>query len=169
VVRAGLVLAIVLMTASPLPAEAQDDATAPAATGAPRLGRVATHAEDGRLYGDATIGQLAVTQYGSIWEALRTAKDRTAAEVGLGRVVCGSFTEVVRGTAKALVKAMPKDDRAAVGREDPAAVRRLAIGVLATLDGVAPDAILADEAMGPGVYSDPIAGLVYAFDRCKIL
>ena len=165
--KARLAFVTVLAMATSLSAYAQDAAIT-GGTGT-RLERVATHIQDGRLNGDATMGQLAVSQYGSIWEALRTSKDREAVEVGLGRVVCGSFTDVVRSTTKALVKAMPQEDRAAVERNDAAVVRLLAIRTVASLDGVSPDVIVADEAIGPGVYSDPIAGVVYAFDRCKIL
>lgn len=153
----------ILAAAQPLAAQPM---TGPAA--APRLSRPAPD--------KATIGSLVVDIYARY---ARISVDPTlqgdTKTVLFKGMICGKspggFTgasDLTAALARELVKSMPREARARLKAADPAALTDLAVGIIARADGVTPDAIRADEALGPGVYHDPIEGLRFALVLCQL-
>ncbi len=118
---------------------------------------------------DATMGNMVVDIFAGIGEkVVGFSGDRELLIKGYMAVMCnrqgaGAMASHFAGDA---IKAMSKDERAKLKARDAENLRALAIVVVAGLDGVAPEAVRADEALGPGVYGPPILGMSLALDRC---
>lgn len=119
---------------------------------------------------DATVGNMVVDMFDGIGEkVVRFNGDRELLIKGYTAVMCnrqgaGAMAAHFAGNA---IGAMNQEERAKLKSRDADSLSALSISVLAGLDGVAAEAIRADEAIGPGVYSHAIAGMSLALDRCQ--
>jgi hypothetical protein len=125
---------------------------------------------DGKLVmaADATMGNMIVDQYVRLGrDTIPLGLERKMLVATLETITCRSATgSVTAATMPAALKALGADTRAKLKARDPASLASLSIEILARLDGVAPESVRADEAMGPGVYSDAIKGMTLALDVC---
>lgn len=125
---------------------------------------------DGRLVvsRDATFGNLIVDQYAALG---RVAVDPTVKPEVVAIVTdmkCSSPTgQLTAYTVGEILKGLGKGAKARLKARDPASMTGLAAATLAKLDGVSAEAILADEAIGPGAYHDAIGGMQLALVACK--
>ncbi len=158
------ILAVALVVALPPPASAHQ-------TG--RLTRPAPSAlnAEGRLVvaEGATFGQLLVDRYAAFGrQTAAPGADPEAVRMWTTLMCSGSATSAVAAYAvEKSLKGLKKDVRARLRARDPASMTDLAAAAIATLDGVSPEAILADEAIGPGVYHDAIGGMRFALEACN--
>jgi hypothetical protein len=160
---AAWAILVVALVALPPPASARQPE---------RLQRPAPSAlnEEGKLVvaEGATFGQLLVDRYAAFGR--QTAAPDAAPETvqAWTTLMCsGSATRDVAAYAigRAL-KGLKKDVRARLKARDPASMTFLAAATIGTLDGVSTEAILADEAIGPGAYHDAIVGMRTAIEAC---
>ena len=118
---------------------------------------------------DATVGNMVVDIFVGIGEKVVTFNgDRELLIKGYTSVMCNQkgAGAMAAHFAEDAIKAMSKDQRAKLKARDTESLTSLSIAVLAGLDGVAAEAIRADEALGPGIYQSAIAGMSLALDRC---
>jgi hypothetical protein len=121
---------------------------------------------------DATIGNMTVETYADAGRRVAAADSepkRIGTIEGLKFFICDmdGLGAITADAVKAVVKPMTKDERARLKARDAASLTSFSVAVLARLDGITADAIRADEAIGPGVYHDAIAGLTIGLDACK--
>jgi len=118
---------------------------------------------------DASVGNMVVDIFVGIGEKVVTFNgDRELLIKGYTAVMCnqkgaGAMAGYI---VEDTIKTMSKDQRAKLKARDAESLTTLSIAVLAGLDGVAAEAIRADEALGSGVYHPAIAGMSLALDRC---
>lgn len=118
---------------------------------------------------DATVGNMAVDIYARIGgKVAGYSGDRELLIKGYEAILCNrnGAGAMAAHFAEDAIKAMSKDQRAKLKALEPESLTSLSIAVLAGLDGVAAEAIRADEALGPGVYQPAIAGMSLALDQC---
>ena len=137
-----------------------------------RLQRPAPSAlnEEGKLVvaEGATFGQLLVDRYAAFGRQT-TAPDAAPETVqAWTTLMCSRSTtrDVAAYAVGKALKDLKKDVRARLKARDPASMTALAAAMIGTLDGVSAEAILADEAIGPGAYHDAIVGMRTAIEAC---
>lgn len=130
--------------------------------------------QDGRLQvsPSATLGNMTVDQYGHFGRRmLAPGADPEVIAQALKSIMCNPSG--VQATAVVAIRdarnAMSRADRARLRDGDPDTLTQLSITALARLDGVNPDAVRADEALGPGVYHEAITGFRAALQVCDLL
>ena len=164
---ACLLLAGAMLACAPAAAEPT------AEPAAPRLSRPVSPAAtgaDGKLEmsGKTTFGNLVVEQHATVGRIFAANPNGNSLLTGLKPTLCDGATGAIAAyAAKEVLKRMTQADRARVKSKDAAALTDLAIGTAAVLDAVSPEAIRADEALGPGAYHDAISGFRIAFVACR--
>lgn len=164
-IAASIALAGAILVAGPTAAgqpTAAELAAQPAA--APRLQR--PHGPD-----DATFGAKLVdiyTSYGRV--SVDPKLQGPYRETVLTALMCakGVASNLTAYEAAETLKTMPRESRARVKARDAAVLTDLSIDIIAKADGASPDAIRADETLGPGVYHDAIEGLRVALAQCQL-
>jgi hypothetical protein len=133
-----------------------------------RLTRAAVHDANGKLFADATIGNLTVDAIGDANRAVQASKDPRTAAVLADFIYCkaNGTSRILAMSVKELLKKTNKADKELLRAGDPTAIRTLSIGAIAFLENINPQSIADDEAIGPGVYHDSIAGLEQALQVC---
>jgi hypothetical protein len=141
---------------------AQDTATK-------RLTRPESHDADGNLYAESTVGNLMVDTIGSTRRYFLTSKNPAVAEVLVEQLYCKSLGsgEVFAISVANILKKKTKDEKALLRARDPVATHFFAMETIGHLDNISAQAIADDEAIGPGVYHDPVAGMEQALQVCQ--
>lgn len=151
--RGVLPIALTMLVAA-LPAAAQDPA---------RLQRPIAIGDGGALPADATLGQVIVSSY----DWLERKHGDALAGLSDSALCRSGSAPILSAVAKARAAKLTDSARDALGAGDATALTALAIDSIGELDGVDPERIRADEAIGPGVYHAAIAAIRTAIERCR--
>ena len=159
--RTGAIIAA-LICLSTVPLSAQK----PTST---RLKRVAVYDDSGRVYADATVGNLTVSGVERVYRKYILGKSALSAEAAARTAYCdmGGTKELLQLSVKEGMKKFSKADKALLRTGDVTVKRRLATASIAFLDNVPSEAIQKDEMLGPGAYHDALAGMESALNVCK--
>jgi hypothetical protein len=134
-----------------------------------RLSRPESRDADGKLYAESTVGNLMVDTIGSTRRYFLTSKNPAVAEVLVEQLYCKSLGsgEVYAISVANRLKKKAKDEKALLRARDPAATHLFALEIIGYLDNISAQSIADDEAIGPGVYHDAIAGMEQALQVCN--
>jgi hypothetical protein len=135
----------------------------------PRLTRVAAHDADGKLYAESTVGNLIVDGVGDMRRKIQSYKSPEVVKILTEHFYCNSTgtSEVIKISVANRLKKKTKDEELLLRAGDTAAIHLLALETIGYLDNINPQAIADDEAIGPGVYHDAIAGMEQALQVCN--
>lgn len=126
---------------------------------------------DGKLVASpsATVGNMVVDAYAGIGEKAAAAGDsRDMLLKAYEPSMCSAsgIGRIAGHAAEQVIKAASFEQRVLWKVRDPDSLSAMSMAIIADLDGVTPEAIQADEALGPGAYHWAIAGMSLALDRC---